>query len=410
MGPNDADHPLQQIDFFSDSDFSRIVRGFTRTPYVLPGFPLTVLLELSKETAVSDIDLPRCSLTFKQNGFESRHGFKRLDEPERGPILAQTVFLPEPGHYDWRIELSVDGHAFAHVGRQEVKTKGTDLWESGPLVLPIERGIYLGNVAAAARPEFLAAHDITVVLNAAEERDLRPIYHGHAMRYRHIPFKDFSHNPMAPERVWDAVRWLYEPLHAGRRALVHCHAGIGRSSSLIVSYLYLLEWPDRDFDAVVDHVRNAATIARHYIAPHKDLADSLVRLREKHRTDIARLTGHPVRLAPEPLGKVLGVSFAGGAQLGDTLRVRPGATLAIAAEVRYQGKEPPRGVFAWTNLALEKGEGVLLRRDPSSGLYKGEVTPRRPGRFWLTLCATPYRNNHFAERVWAGGDVFLDVR
>ena len=401
--------PLQQIDFLSDNEFSRIVRGFTRTPYVLPGFPLTVLLELSDDTPAESVDLAASSLRFYRPGFDQRSAFRRLTEAGRGPLLAQTVFLPTPGWYDWTVDLVVAGRQVTHEGRQEVKSAGSDLWEQGPLVLPVERGIYLGNVAAAARPEFLNSHDISVVLNAAEERDLRPIYHEHRMLYRHVPFRDFSHNPMAPEKIWDAVRWMHEPLHGGRRILVHCHAGIGRSSSLIVSYLYLLEWPEKDFDTVVDHVRNAATLARHYISPHRELADSLAHLRERHRPELERLAGRPITVDNERPGTAQSIRFAGDWRLGETRTFPVGRPVRILAEVAYKGPRAPRGVFAWTNIAREAGDSLLLAQDASSGLFVGSVTPRRPGRFWMTLCATPYRNNHFAERVWAGGDVYLDV-
>jgi hypothetical protein len=400
---------LQDIDFFSDGEFSRVVQGFTRTPYVLPGFPLTVVLELSADINPITVDLSGCEIRFHRDGSTLRHALRLLSEPGRGPLLAATLFLPQAGVYKWDCRIRAAGRMLEAQGVQEVKNAGPDRWEQGPLVLPVEGGLYLGNVAAAARPEFLSNHGISVILNAAEERDLRPVYFGHEMTYRHVPFQDFSHNPLAPERIWDAVRWMHDQLREGRRMLVHCHAGIGRSSSLIVSYLYLFEWPDRDFDTIVDHVRQAATLARHYISPHKDLADSLAMLRREHRQELSDFLGRPVETKDDPIGRVRAVAFANDWRLGDTIAARTGESLSIRAAVEFEGSLPPRGVFAWTNIEHDQGEPLLLRRDAASGLYEGKLTPRRAGHFWVTLFATPYRNNHFAERLWAGGNVHLDV-
>lgn len=72
--------------------------------------------------------------------------------------------------------------------------------------------------------------EITAFLNVAEELDLElqdKLYHK-------VPLKDFS--PIPEEKLREAIDWIRENI-SKHKVLVFCNAGVGRSPSVVVSYL-----------------------------------------------------------------------------------------------------------------------------------------------------------------------------
>lgn len=76
--------------------------------------------------------------------------------------------------------------------------------------------------------------EVTAILNVAEEIDTN----FNDRLYCKIPIKDFS--PIPPDKMVQAVNWIKENI-AKHKILVFCNAGIGRSSSIVIGYLVLMQ-------------------------------------------------------------------------------------------------------------------------------------------------------------------------
>lgn len=109
--------------------------------------------------------------------------------------------------------------------------------------------------------------------------------------YKKIAMQDGAHHPIEPNLISAAVDWLHSvddgssTPFSGRpsagpglvprrqpRVLVNCRAGIGRSGSVAVAYVYA---SDRrlTFDGAVEYVSE-----RRFVYPHAGLAETLDRL------------------------------------------------------------------------------------------------------------------------------------
>jgi len=77
---------------------------------------------------------------------------------------------------------------------------------------------------------FLKMAGIDVIVNLEEiERE----YEG--FEVKHIPIKDFT--PPSPEHIKEFVGFVRERLLEGKRVLVHCYAGMGRTNVMLACYL-----------------------------------------------------------------------------------------------------------------------------------------------------------------------------
>ncbi|HWP44098.1 MAG TPA: dual specificity protein phosphatase [Blastocatellia bacterium] len=340
-------------------------------------------------------------------------------------ILEGTLRPPKPGLYRFSVVLSVGGRRLVveQGERTIIGPRPFERWTHGPLAIAIEPGLFLGNAAAAADPEFLEelvsregpGSNQVAVVNAAGEREPGPALLGARTRsgtrfvYRRFPFEDFSHNPMHKEAVWQAVIWIHEQLERGP-VLVHCHAGIGRSASLVVAYLRLLRHPDKSYDEVVAMIKEAARRQGHDIFPHVGLPEALKELQgdERRQKELAALLGREsYDYLPEPAGEVRRVAFAGGYEVGQTRTVEVGTRVVVQASVDYTGAEP-QGVYVHTNLN-GAAEEILMRR-AEGNVYQAEVEASLAGdNFWLTVSATTRRYDHSVRRKWIGGDIHFNV-
>jgi protein-tyrosine phosphatase len=108
--------------------------------------------------------------------------------------------------------------------------------------------------------------DITALLNCTEEHDTNR----EGILYLKIPLIDFE--PINPEYITRAVRWIKEVI-ADHTVLVHCNAGIGRSSSIAVCYLCEIGF---GFDEAVRLIKSRRPNA----LPHRDLRSALMLARK----------------------------------------------------------------------------------------------------------------------------------
>ena len=97
--------------------------------------------------------------------------------------------------------------------------------------------IWLGGAPTYRRDyQFLLAHDINAVVDMRAERvpDL-DFYRDHDIAYLNLPVLDI----LTPEgeQLDAGVSWMQAQAAQGRRILVHCAKGRGRSAAMLVAYL-----------------------------------------------------------------------------------------------------------------------------------------------------------------------------
>lgn len=103
---------------------------------------------------------------------------------------------------------------------------------------------------------------ITAILNCTEEHDTSL----EGIEYLKIPMIDFQ--PINPEYIPKAVAWIKEKI-VNHKVLVHCNAGIGRSPSIAVCYLYEIGF---GFEEAVKLVKSKIPGA----LPHRDLHSAIM--------------------------------------------------------------------------------------------------------------------------------------
>jgi hypothetical protein len=292
-------------DFFIPADDVRVlqfgdgcpalqVQHITFTPpvatdFLLPHFPITVAVEYTSPLPEHELaDLEAVITLVHEAGARHTVPLQEVRRMGETSILRGTILPPAAGIYQYRIVLRSPAQEFG-LARGEIRIsepREQERWTHGPMITQIDAGLFIGNAAAAANPvategghRLLDIHGVTAVLNATPERDPSPALRGSGIEYIQIPFQDFSHNPMDEGKIWEAVRWIDRHITAGEAVLVHCHAGIGRSGSLVVAYLMLCKYPDKGFDEVVALVNARLEHQRHAIYPHVGLPESVARLR-----------------------------------------------------------------------------------------------------------------------------------
>ena len=97
--------------------------------------------------------------------------------------------------------------------------------------------LFLGSVEETSE-SWLAANKITSVLNVAEELD--DVRVGDR-NYLHVKFDDYNTNLNFDGQIKKAVEFIKTCKERNDRILVHCYAGINRSTTTIIFYLALHE-------------------------------------------------------------------------------------------------------------------------------------------------------------------------
>lgn len=260
--------------------------------FLLPHFPVTVAVHLVAPPAHQEVAPLRATIHVCTGNDEQQDvPMHACHQDGAGLVLRGTVLPPTPGIYCYRVLLHM-ATAQVQVAQGEfsiAEPRANEAWTQGPMITAIDEGLFLGNAAAAANPVgagaggkgLLEVNGVHAVLNATDDRDPSPALVGTGIEYMQVPFQDFSHHPLDEAKLWTVVHWIRERIAQGKPVLVHCHAGIGRSGSLVVAYLLLFRYPEHTYDEVVAMVNERLVHKRHGIYPHVGLPESIDRLRER---------------------------------------------------------------------------------------------------------------------------------
>jgi atypical dual specificity phosphatase len=106
---------------------------------------------------------------------------------------------------------------------------------------PFNFGWVLEDLAVSGRPvtrsqiQWLLQSGISAILSLTEDRIPPYFLEGLDILYEHIPVPD--HHPPYLQDIQRAIEFIDDALSRGRKVLVHCAAGQGRSGTVVAAYV-----------------------------------------------------------------------------------------------------------------------------------------------------------------------------
>lgn len=114
--------------------------------------------------------------------------------------------------------------------------------------------LYLGDWNDAQDLEGLQRRNISHILNSAFE--LYNVF-PRMFTYKSIKADDMPSYDMSPY-FEEAADWIHNSLQVGTGVFVHCHMGISRSTTLMISYF--IKYQGWTFDQALNHIRRLRPI------------------------------------------------------------------------------------------------------------------------------------------------------
>lgn len=94
-------------------------------------------------------------------------------------------------------------------------------------------GLYLGGEEIAMNKELLKKNNVSIILNITEHI---PFYHEPDFTYYRIPIID-AHHINIKQYFDDTFKIIDSVIMDNKKILVHCHAGISRSATIVIAYI-----------------------------------------------------------------------------------------------------------------------------------------------------------------------------
>lgn len=118
----------------------------------------------------------------------------------------------------------------------------------------ITHHIFLGSRFEARDRTWLYTHGIRHIVNCTIEH---PNYFQQEFNYLRLFLED-SPNQELSGALFDSFHFINNAIKKGENVLIHCHAGISRSSSIVIFFLMkLFQW---DFSKAYVHVKSRHSI------------------------------------------------------------------------------------------------------------------------------------------------------
>ncbi len=266
-------------------------------------------------------------------------------------------------------------------------------WQQRPVYEKVAEGIWVGNARAAFEAE---KHGFDRVLNVADQFNFSMPYE----KYKYIPLIDWGTNAIPKEKISTAVDWLTEQVSSGKKTLINCRAGMGRSGSIAIAYLYANN-PQCNYHQVVHMARHGYDNnipGKANIYPHVGLKESLEELYPGNR---------------RPVTTEIRKLWLDNYKINQSVSKRKNEIITVRTRVDYQGDVEPF-VFAYCNINDNREEDVLMVRKEGN-LYEAVLTPKFAGRYWLTVKASNYMTTTpwYEPEIWLGGmgdNLYLDIQ
>lgn len=129
--------------------------------------------------------------------------------------------------------------------------------------------LYLGNKLAASDINNLKEHNITHIVNCAEE--LKYIIDEYDGKFicLHLPICDSGISGSIINYITEAIKFIDNALSNDKKVLVHCSAGISRSVSIVIAYMMYKN--NLSFNMVYDHIKSIRPLSRLFTTFREEL-------------------------------------------------------------------------------------------------------------------------------------------
>jgi protein-tyrosine phosphatase len=305
-----------------------------------------------------------------------------------------TIASDRVGSIEYYGVISAFGKSLAtNTGRLTVLPPKDEEWQHRAVYEQVAEGIWVGNARAAFEAEKLGFDS---VLNVADQFN----FSMSDEKYIYIPLVDWGTNAIPKEKIYEAVNWLTEQASSGKKTLINCRAGIGRSGSIAIAYLYAHN-PQLNYHQVVHmarHGNGGKFPGKSNIYPHVGLKESLEEL-------------YPG--SNRPVTTEIRNVWLDNYRLYECVSKKKNEKIIVRTRVDYRGEVEPF-VFAHSNITNGHKEDIRMIRKEEN-LYEVVLTPKYAGRFWLTVRASNYMATtpwHDPEK-WLGGvgdNLYLDIQ
>lgn len=317
----------------------------------------------------------------------------------------KTMLVPSDiGDYQYFLQLEDQQQHFLRTKKQTfaVQSHSDELWTHGPLYTEIYPNLFIGNAMASAIALQLG---FTAVLNVADNIEL--VFPG-GFHYHKVYIQDGSHIPIPQEQIAECVTWLDDQLRQGNKTLVHCRAGIGRSGSIAVAYVYY-KTPQWSYEQIVNDI----AARKPDIFPHIRLRQSLEQLypipsRPRIDTEIESV----LCKIPQKLKIKMGEPFSFQLQINYSMSKRneQGQEIICSPTKNEEAFQPH--VYAWlrTNLNNPGNQYIEFAMQQSQkDIWQIAITSQQAGCFWATMSASNFKEAPDNLRHWMRWNIELEV-